>query len=115
MRVQLFPSLKQNESGQLTHENMENIQTDMNLTINQTKKLAKDLRVATKKRNFVESSLSAYLSMKSHKLDDMFTLNNTIFDVPVVHCNSVSQIVDIIQTERMINQEDLQVKIGVGF
>lgn len=106
---------------QMSSDDLHKIQTDMNLSSNQTKTLSKYIRSAMSDRNAIEPYSRNILLMKNHRLDNCFKVQNQAFwisdrlvDHPVVYCCSPRDIWRIIQEERNFDcDEHVRSTIGI--
>ena len=118
LRVELFPD-KEPKSLTITHEQIEFIKNDLNLSQNRTKRLARNLRACSKKRKIIPCGLTSYLSGNLHGLDDFF--ETKCIDISgeshtVLFCNDIGMLVEHMKVSRSISLgADLLFKIGIDF
>ena len=108
-----------------TLSDMSTIQTDLNLSNNQTIQLANHMRAATSDRNLIETKLKKSLELRNQRFEDFFSLSvddfliseneNTgkcIFEKrSFIYCNDVKSFVSAVEMER--NKTYNYAKIGI--
>ena len=133
LTVDVSPSSSTSKQRYLSVDNISVIQLDLNLSYNQTLKLAAHIRSSTKSRTSVEVGLKQKLFEKHHQLDYMFnvsedveylTLNqNKVVErkiKPTVFCTDVNALFEYVIGKRgQIENDNLCCKIcldgGGGF
>lgn len=108
------------ELNTISHYDMLNLKTSLNLSMNETKTAATILRSGSRKK--IESNLSEIISASSHVLDDYFESSTFEFiteikDVTkkhvqeVVVCKDLSKFIDYVVKDR--NLKDYYLKFGI--
>ena len=118
VRVQLFPDKRVDKSASLRLDEIYNIKRDLNLSNSQTLRMARDIRLCTKKRDSVQSGLVSFLSESLHKVDGIFDVNSILLKdeiQPVVFCNNINALIDQVIAERQISGEELIFKVGLDY
>ena len=116
VRVELFP--QSSESLQIKPSHLSSIKNDLNLSDNQTLKLAKNIRVATMKRKAVGSGLSHYLVESKDTMKECFTLEECSFtkgapSTPIIVCKNFPLLVKTIESNRNTDGRENDFKIGI--
>ena len=118
LRVELFPKNEPNIT-QITQKHMEEIKTDLNLSQNKTKRLARNLRLSTKKRKVVESGFTGYLKEFIHKTDNVYEIESLQLGEKkntIVFCSDISKLIEDMKCARGIEEgTDLLFKIGLDY
>lgn len=130
MTVNVSPSTSSNIL--FTSDDISAIQLDLNLSYNQTLKLAAHIRSSTKARKSIEPGLKQKLSEKRHLLDQFFSASEVEYlkihkdkitekeSKPTVFCTDFSGMIEYVIGKRgQIENENLRVKLcldgGGGF
>lgn len=91
---------------------MLSFKSSMGMTGRSTLQLAQKLRGATRNRKVVEPGLKHVLRKQIHKLDGVFSIEKK-YDSPIVYCNDINELLDIVQQERGLCISDTTLKIGI--
>ena len=117
VRLELFPD--ENNITQITHEQMEEIKTDLNLSQNKTLRLARNMRICSKNRSVIESGLTGYLKDCIHKTDNIYTIESLQLGEKkntVVFCSDICKLVEDMTCARgILEGTDLLFKIGLDY
>lgn len=112
----------------LSAENVSKIQVDMNLTMNQTRKLATHIRSANQSRHSIEPNLQRKLMAKSHQLDEHFTVTTVDFTendkstasgyiakpAHTVYCHDLTSFIDAVMEYRDLTEAEIKISVDGG-
>lgn len=115
-------SYKKSQSQPISTEDFLDIEKSLSLSRNKTLALASKLRSATKTRFIVEPGLKKELLERSHQFDDLFSTdeidvelsNGEITKRPIVFCNNVVNLIDMVKLKRNISNVHRKVGIDGG-
>lgn len=119
--IPLIVPKKKKTENQMTISafNFIDIQSNLNLSTNQTLKLASNLRKTTNQRNTVEKNFKKKIQENSHNLDNFFSSiemnfqkSGEIIKQTAVFCNNVNLLLDFIFKKRNY-EPGTQIKIGI--
>ena len=81
LHVKLVPESQKEQRSQISSDDMGKIKTSLNLSTNQTLKLASHIRAATSNRKIIQPNLKDSLHELSHKIDNFFLVEESDFTV----------------------------------
>lgn len=121
VRVAVFPPLYEKSQQVLSAEYLSKIQLDLNLSTNETNKLASHIRIATKDRTSVEAHSREKLKIFNHSLDKFFAVEEMEFvhgstqtRKSIVYCNHVDNMIQYIIQKRNMNSDDQDVHFKIS-
>ena len=116
LSIEISPKVS---ATKVTAEDFHRIQSDLNLSTNQTKTLGKHIRSSFGTRSVTEPYIREKLQQKAHQLDNLFTSEFRDFDctnnassVPVIFCCDVEELKNRIVHHRNF-QENFESIIGI--
>ena len=108
-------------------DDIQNIQSDLDLSHNHVKRLAQHVRTAVNSRKYIEAHLTPKLTVRNHRLDDFISVKTMQFmekekktekfikiERNVVYANDIIKLIDHTRaTRNYVPENRLEIKIGV--